>query len=58
MFVMSSCVLVGPPGSLGYPGKTGPDCKAPIPGPTGDPGSPGPDGETGQTFRFNKLREE
>lgn len=58
MSVMSLCVVVGPTGSFGPPGKPGTDCKAPVPGPKGDPGSPGPDGETGQTFRFNKLRDE
>lgn len=57
---MCLCVVVGPSGSFGPPGKPGPDCKGPIPGPQGDPGSPGPDGDPGQTltFRLNKLRDE
>lgn len=56
---LSSCVVAGPRGSLGHPGKPGPDCKAPLPGSQGDPGILGPDGEQGQLliFRFNHLRD-
>lgn len=50
------CVVLGPVGYLGPPGKPGPDCKDPVPGSQGDTGSLGPDGEQGQNlnFRFKK----